>query len=72
MTLVCSCNCHSSRYNHLHIVLVVYILDAVLCDSLDEDALEIDRKTSLEFFCAHAHNLEALFVIDVGMVVLVE
>jgi hypothetical protein len=72
VTLVCSCKRFLSRYRHLDIVLVVYILDAVLCDSLDKDALEINRKTSLELFCTHAHDLETLFIVNVWVMVLVE
>jgi hypothetical protein len=62
----------SSRYRNLHIVLVLNVLYAILCDNLDENALEVDRKTALQLLCTHAHDLETLLVIDVGVVVLVE
>ena len=59
-------------YRNLNIVLILDVLDAVLCDHLDEDALEVDRHAALELLCAHSHDLEALLVVDIGVVVLVE
>ena len=61
----------SSRDSHLHVVLVFNILYAVLGDNLDEDTLEVNRKTSLEFFCAHPHDLETLLVVDIRVMMLV-
>lgn len=60
-----------SRYVHLYIVLVLNVFYAILGDNLDEDALEVDRKTSLELLCTHAHDLETFLVVDVRVVVLV-
>src|SRR4051812_22315229 len=62
----------SSRHGHLDIILVLNVLDAVFCNDFDEDALEVDRETPLELLCAHSHDLETLFVVDVRVVVLVE
>jgi hypothetical protein len=61
-----------SGYGNLAIVLVLNILYAVLCNDLDEDTLEINGETTLELLCAHAHDLETLLVVDVGVVVLVQ
>lgn len=40
--------------------------------TLTSTPLKSIRKTSLELLGAHAHDLHALFVVDIGMVVLVE
>lgn len=62
----------SSRHRYLDIIFVIYVLYAVLGDDLDEDALEVDRKTSLKLLCTHTHDLETLLVVDIRVVVLVE
>jgi hypothetical protein len=61
----------ASRYGNLPVVLVLDILYAVLGDDLDVDALEVDRETSLQLLRAHAHDLDALLVGDVWVVVLI-
>jgi hypothetical protein len=66
------CPMLSSRHGNIDIVLVLNVLYAVLRDDLDEDTLEVDRKTSLKLLCTHAHDLETLLVVDVWVVVLVE
>jgi hypothetical protein len=59
-------------YRNVDIILVLDVFDAVLCDHLDVYTLEVDRHAALELLCAHSHDLEALLVVDIGMVVLVE
>lgn len=61
-----------SRNNHLDIVLVLHVPNAVLGDDLDKHTFEVDRKPPLQLLGAHSEDLHALLEIDVGMVVLIE
>lgn len=60
-----------SRYSHLHVVLVVHFPNPIFRYHLDDDTLEIDRKTALQLLGAHAQDLHTLVVVDIWVVVFV-
>lgn len=61
-----------SRHSYTGIILVLHVMNSVLVYDLDQNALEIDWQPSLELLCTHPHNFQALLVVNVRMVVLVE
>lgn len=63
---------HLLRHRDLYIILIFYVLDSIFRYNLDKNTLEINWQAALQFLRAHPQDLQALFVIDIWVVMLVQ